>query len=244
MYRWSDVLREINKCDLLCKNCHNEKHCSAESKAGKIKEKLLDLKGVRQCRCGHSGHNLASLDFHHKDNVKKEFKISDYLFWRSKKISWEMVLLELDKCEVLCSNCHLLEHFDMERFERLKPLIDEKMKGYREKTKPLNRNIVRSMLKNGMKQIEIARHFGCSKSTVCDIIRKRQHNEKLQTMLTGQRRSDRDCLDTGEARQGGRMDSGQGNRRPVVCHGSMDAPERRRGREQLPRLSQSAQGVG
>jgi len=41
------------------------------------------------------------MDFHHKDDTLKEFTISGWY-----NLSWEKLRKELDKCVILCSNCH------------------------------------------------------------------------------------------------------------------------------------------
>lgn len=169
LHRWSDIVVELKKCDLLCRNCHNEVHCTEDSRGDKIKQKLLEIKCCDHCeKCGYAGENLASLEFHHRVGSQKKFQISVFLSRRPKDISWEMAILEIDKCDVLCSNCHFLIHFDMERFTKIKPLIEAKTGTYKE-AKRLNRKQVEKLLQSGLKQIEIARRFGCAKSTICGI---------------------------------------------------------------------------
>lgn len=65
----------------------------------------------KQCAwCGYSKHS-AALDFHHKDGEKKEATISlIYL----KGWGRERILKEVDKCVIICSNCHR-EHHALER---------------------------------------------------------------------------------------------------------------------------------
>lgn len=55
--------------------------------------------------CGGTFHP-AAFDFHHKNEAEKEFDIGS-------KLSGSMVVLrpELDKCLLLCSNCHRVRHF-------------------------------------------------------------------------------------------------------------------------------------
>lgn len=43
---------------------------------------------------------MTSLTFHHLDPSQKEFEIS------GKSISWERLKAELDKCALVCRNCH------------------------------------------------------------------------------------------------------------------------------------------
>ena len=51
-----------------------------------------------------------TLDFHHRDPTKKDISISKAIqdCWSQKK-----VLEEIDKCIVLCANCHRIEHAKM-----------------------------------------------------------------------------------------------------------------------------------
>lgn len=69
---------------------------------------------------------FGSLDWHHKDPKDKEFSISDV----SKTISSENfavnVIPELDKCSILCPNCHRLEHIFMGRKQfRQREIVNE-----------------------------------------------------------------------------------------------------------------------
>ena len=47
------------------------------------------------------------LDFHHRNPNEKDGNISDFIKSKGK----EKVLEEIEKCEVLCSNCHRDLHF-------------------------------------------------------------------------------------------------------------------------------------
>lgn len=63
----------------------------------------IQLMGGKCNRCGWSG-NMAGFEFHHK-NDDKEFAIS-----KISNRSWPRVKEELEKCELLCSTCHRIEH--------------------------------------------------------------------------------------------------------------------------------------
>jgi len=60
-------------------------------------------------KCQMCGYDkcINALCFHHLDKTEKEFKPS-YIIMRW---SWEKVKLELDKCILVCSNCHAEIHF-------------------------------------------------------------------------------------------------------------------------------------
>jgi len=55
-------------------------------------------------RCERGGYNkcIEALEFHHVDSNGKNFSISDKGYTRS----WKRVQKELDKCILLCANCH------------------------------------------------------------------------------------------------------------------------------------------
>jgi hypothetical protein len=56
-------------------------------------------------RCGYNDYR--ALEFHHFNNDKDEFDPCVI----ARKRSWKNVINELNKCEVLCSNCHRIEHY-------------------------------------------------------------------------------------------------------------------------------------
>lgn len=66
-----------------------------------LKIKAVDYKGGHCELCGYS-KSLAALTFHHRDPAEKDFGISDLL----KVAEWKQIKRELDKCDLLCSNCH------------------------------------------------------------------------------------------------------------------------------------------
>src|SRR5690348_17336462 len=68
-----------------------------------IKQKCVDLKGGECIVCGYNKY-LAALDFHHLDPSQKSFSVTGYT------TSWEKIIVELDKCILLCSNCHRAVH--------------------------------------------------------------------------------------------------------------------------------------
>ena len=77
----------------------------------KHKEWFEEYKSTLECRqCGFKGHGVA-FDFHHP-NKDKEFNISNLAGQTSNK---ERILKEIEKCTVLCSNCHRIHHWNERR---------------------------------------------------------------------------------------------------------------------------------
>ena len=102
--------KQTKFCCARCKNRDtNHRHKSYENQQErglKRKVRLLKLKSNGCVRCGYN-KNLAALCFHHRDPSNKVFQLD----MRSlSNRSWNAVLIEADKCEVLCANCHAEEH--------------------------------------------------------------------------------------------------------------------------------------
>ena len=65
----------------------------------KLRE-YTDQKGGCQ-KCGEKDYVV--LEFDHRDRESKEFPIAEGV---GKCMSWERLLQELSKCDILCANCH------------------------------------------------------------------------------------------------------------------------------------------
>lgn len=71
-----------------------------------IRDWFKDLKSSLKCnRC--SEQDVCTLDFHHIDPAKKDRAVGQTF---ANGWSKERILKEIEKCEVLCSNCHRKEH--------------------------------------------------------------------------------------------------------------------------------------
>jgi len=66
----------------------------------RIKVRAIEYKGGRCQNCQYE-NSVYSLDFHHVNPNKKEFGISS-----SKVNNWSKIKAELDKCVLVCKNCH------------------------------------------------------------------------------------------------------------------------------------------
>jgi len=85
-----------------CQTCYQKQKLSESRRR---MEKFHSYKKTLKCnRCGYSDYR--ALQFHHSDDNKEG---NPSVIARQR--SWENVKRELDKCEVLCANCHQIEHF-------------------------------------------------------------------------------------------------------------------------------------
>ncbi|MFA6027586.1 MAG: hypothetical protein WC752_01535 [Patescibacteria group bacterium] len=71
----------------------------------KLRSMAIRLKGEKCALCGYKKCEQA-LEFHHLHSSKKDFGISAKGYTRS----WKKIKEELDKCVMLCSNCHREVH--------------------------------------------------------------------------------------------------------------------------------------
>ena len=67
----------------------------------KVKAMAIEYKGGKCQTCGYKKYQGA-FDFHHLNPKEKDFGIGDKGYTRS----WEKVRAELDKCILVCANCH------------------------------------------------------------------------------------------------------------------------------------------
>lgn len=67
-----------------------------------IKFKLIEYKGGKCERCGYDRGCPSAYDFHHIDPEQKSFSLSHV----SPSWKWETLIAEVDKCQLLCKNCH------------------------------------------------------------------------------------------------------------------------------------------
>ena len=79
----------------------------------KLRDMALEYAGGKCAVCGYNKCNRA-LSFHHLDPTKKDFGLSVKGITRS----WEKTQKELDKCILLCANCHMEVHDNITQLPR------------------------------------------------------------------------------------------------------------------------------
>ena len=116
-FSWNNIAKGRRNFD--CKVCH-KKHRNKFYLANKEKEALASVeardivkewfenyKSTLKCsRCDES--HIATLCFHHIDPSTKEMNVSETIGYRW---SIKRIQKEIDKCIVLCANCHAKEHY-------------------------------------------------------------------------------------------------------------------------------------
>jgi hypothetical protein len=153
---------------MLCGNCHAILHYNdnrIDSKCLNNKKTLLIYAQKSKCdECGWNG-SPNGLHFHHRDPTTKEFSISSIQIRLNinKRIP-HYIKDEVDKCDLLCVNCHRRKHIDFEKIHEFRYEILKR----KEKYKPLNHHdteFIKELTKT-MSYKEIEKKYKINRSTI------------------------------------------------------------------------------
>ena len=97
----SNAYKKGNRLQSYCKSCNN-KIFQARWKQRKLD--AIEYKGGKCQSCGYSKY-YGALEFHHRDPSQKEF-----VWQKMRLVSKDKLTEELDKCDLLCANCHREVH--------------------------------------------------------------------------------------------------------------------------------------
>ena len=87
----------------LCKYCiRKSKRLAFRISAANYKNNECEICGLKR----NTIDDLEMFDFHHIDRSNKSFELGDKIEDRN----WETIKKELDKCMMLCANCHRKQH--------------------------------------------------------------------------------------------------------------------------------------
>ncbi len=106
---WEDIQLELDKCIVLCANCHILLHKSQLSQSNKTIYLYKHSGGVKAVNevlenaicvdCGYN--NINALEFDHRDPTTKLFCIRNGFGH-----GYEKTIQEINKCDIVCRNCH------------------------------------------------------------------------------------------------------------------------------------------
>lgn len=104
-YSLKMIQTEIDKCKLICSNCHRKYHSKNTITRNDKGRYVHEIKSNQACsRCGENDDRC--LDFHHLRD--KDTTVSQIV--GDKNYTLQDLKNEIDKCIILCSNCHRKEH--------------------------------------------------------------------------------------------------------------------------------------
>lgn len=98
--------RRKNNCSGWCRACVSKQTIE---RGRKLKADCVAYKGGKCQKCGYNKCQ-AALDFHHRNPNEKDFSICKKYGCRRFN---ERIKKELDKCDLLCANCHREEHWNL-----------------------------------------------------------------------------------------------------------------------------------
>ena len=76
----------------------------------KVRLKAIEHLGGKCIKCGYEKYPEV-LEFHHRDPSQKDFNVSS----KGHSRSWERVRKEIEKCDLLCANCHRELHAEIDK---------------------------------------------------------------------------------------------------------------------------------
>ena len=154
-----------------CKKCSSE---AVSEKRRKNKLMLIEYKGGKCEICGYN-KCVDALEFHHVDPTEKEIPIGS-----GNIKSFEKLKHEVDKCILVCSNCHKELHSKINDEIQKKKLTEEEhnIENYRSSGKKaklkiidkISKDKILGLLKNNT-QKQIAEKYGISVSTIKRILK-------------------------------------------------------------------------
>jgi hypothetical protein len=124
---WDLLLKELQKCIVLCLNCHMELHHKPEDKIAyqtkcrrRYKQKFITMFNNKCSVCNYNKCNDA-LDFHHIDSNNKKMNIQFML----NRYSLKKIEEEIKKCILICKNCHNELHAKIDNSYTIDYLLGE-----------------------------------------------------------------------------------------------------------------------
>lgn len=76
-------------------------------RAGKNRTRAAEYKVLTGCTdCGYNTHH-AALEFDHLPEFEKSQTVASLMYR-----TWDVIQTEIDKCEVVCSNCHSIRTYE------------------------------------------------------------------------------------------------------------------------------------
>lgn len=124
----------MKKCPICGKSLGNKdeqglcKSCRKQYRA--LYRKLKCLAYLENCcaNCGRTDSPV--LTFHHKDPKTKMFNIAEWICGKAGygAMTWDEVKTELDKCTVLCFNCHRLVHNEKKELKDFIPYLTKQQR--------------------------------------------------------------------------------------------------------------------
>lgn len=84
----------------------NRQKVWSKKRVHELRRRIDEYKAEHKCsRCGFS--DWRALQFHHRDD---EEKVTEIAVAVTRGWSWDHLMEEVAKCDLICANCHQIEH--------------------------------------------------------------------------------------------------------------------------------------
>lgn len=109
---YTSIRKFIDDDDLIIRKLEKTGSQSVIDWRKRKKIELVEYKGGKCEKCGYD-KSISALQFHHLDPKEKDFTIS------GKSYSFERLKKEVDKCIMVCANCHIEIHEELKKKENV-----------------------------------------------------------------------------------------------------------------------------
>jgi hypothetical protein len=107
-FPWCTSCRKIHDSEYYQKN-KKKKQAKMKERRERMRLSLKELKEGKPCTdCGYSYPSYV-MQFDHLDPLRKSFTIANIV--SNGRHSWDKVLKEIEKCDLVCANCHAIRTF-------------------------------------------------------------------------------------------------------------------------------------
>ena len=108
------VKASLDQRDCLCRNCNRARSANGKKGTSPLKRRCVEYLGGQCSICGitPSEVGFAAFEFHHvagRGHFSKNIEINQ---WSAEHFG--LIQAELDKCSLICANCHALEHWQLD----------------------------------------------------------------------------------------------------------------------------------
>ncbi len=102
-----------------CRICHNQWTVERQRR---FKRECIEYKGGACIKCTYN-RSISSLHFHHRDPAQKDFNLSE----KKHHVMSDEIRAELDKCDLLCANCHgeIHDHQTIHETQKMEPRVGD-----------------------------------------------------------------------------------------------------------------------
>lgn len=100
-----------------CRKCRN---AGFTNRRKNLKVRAILYKGGSCIKCGYS-ECIEAMEFHHLDPKQKDSRIATSITSQT----WDKIVIELDKCIMVCANCHRKIHSELLCAPKLADLLSE-----------------------------------------------------------------------------------------------------------------------